>query len=107
MQLVCEETLTTLVESIGNGQAEKRLRLVARAVDDVLEMEFVNYTNGANLADALSQMADGAGQEKLEQDLSLRLLGGLTTSVEHRQYHDVDILTVRMNIGPTSFRPDG
>ena len=87
---VGEETLHTL---IANG-AGRRLLVVAQRDGMALELEFVTSGGESNLEDLLA-VIDVADLPP-EPAASLRLLRHYATSVDHRQYYDTDVVTVRM-----------
>lgn len=92
LRAVAEESILALLEQ---GEAgARRLRLIARSDGQgtVVELEFLAGSAGTNLEDRLAAMEGPAGP--IEQELSLRLLRHLATSVHHQQYHDIDVLTV-------------
>lgn len=97
VRLICEETLATLAEGVPDDGAPRRLRLSAALDEDITVLEFVSHAQGDNVADLMA-MLDNDAATLPGDDLSLRLLRGLATSVEHRQYHDVGILTVRADL---------
>ncbi|MDE2731572.1 MAG: hypothetical protein OXM02_13075 [Bacteroidota bacterium] len=45
----------------------------------------------------MARLADQVEEGWLEQELSLRLLRHLASSIHHQQYHGVDIMTVRVD----------
>ena len=55
-----------------------------------------------NIEDQVRQLQQHNSETPTEQDLSLRLLRSYATSVRHQQYHDTDIITVR--VGPPGAR---
>ena len=61
-------------------------------------LDFVTSAQGDNVADLLQMLDNEVSANLPESQLSLRLLRGLAASVEHRQYHGVDILTVRATL---------
>ena len=66
-----------------------------RGPDD-LYLEFISGGNEANLEDRIRQLQQHDTQEPLEEELSLRLLRSFAQSVRHQQYHDTDIIVVRV-----------
>ena len=51
---------------------------------------------GDNIQERLALLDDVNDEGRLERDVSIRLLRHLASSVRHQQYHDVDIVTVRV-----------
>ena len=50
-------------------------------------------------------LPDESDETSIEQEVSLRLLRHLASSVRHQQYHDTDIVTVRVKAAAAD--PDG
>ncbi len=90
LRAVGEETVHSLMH-IG---AERRLLVVARADGKAVELEFVASAGESNLEDLLA-VIDVADLPH-ESAASLRLLKHYASSVGHRQYHDTDVVTVRV-----------
>ena len=99
LDAVAEEALLTLMrkdEGAGEEPERRRLLLTARKEDDGAVLEFVALTGGGNIQDRLALLADQAEEDAIEQEVSLRLLRHLASWVRHQQYHDTDIVTVRV-----------
>ena len=95
-----EETLLTLLrENEGAGEAApRRLRLTAHREAGGVVLEFVATGGDENIEDRIALLGEGAAAgEQIEHEVSLRLLRHLASSVHHQQYHDTDILTVRVD----------
>ena len=93
-----EETLVSLVrqeEEAADG-AGRRLRVVARNDHGTAELEFIAAVGETNLEDRMVLLTDQADTPN-ERELSLRLLRHYASSVRHQQYHDIDIVTVRVD----------
>ena len=101
LDAVAEEALLTLArrEDPG-GDGRQRLRLVASKQDGGAILEFVAAPGGENLEDRMALLAEQAGDTPDESEMSLRLLRHLAAWVRHQQYHDTDILTVRVEALP-------
>ncbi len=116
-----EETLLSLVRpegaDDGNGSAGgkdgpegeggeskagdgRRLLLIARGGRGAAELEFIAAPGGENLEDRMVLLAERSGAPA-EHEVSLRLLRHYASSVRHQQYHDTDVVTVRVE-GDTS-----
>ena len=95
-----EETLLSLVrqEEEAADMAGRRLRVVARNDHGTVELEFIAAVGETNLEDRMILLTDEADTPN-ERELSLRLLRHYASSVRHQQYHDIDIVTVRVD-GP-------
>ena len=87
-----EETLSSIVQGEDSGN---RLIVNARRDGGTIELEFVATQEGANLEDRLAYLSDQPEIEG-EEEISFRLLRHYASSVRHRKYHDVDIVTVQV-----------
>lgn len=92
-----EEALLSLVGLDEEEGGRKRSLLVVARVDrQSAELEFIAAPGGRNIEDRLVVMAPDA-PVPIENELSLRLLRHVSTSVQHQQYHDTDVLTVTVS----------
>ena len=93
-----EETLLSLVrqEEEAADVAGRRLHVVARNDHGTAELEFIAAVGETNLEDRMVLLTDEADTPN-ERELSLRLLRHYASSVRHQQYHDIDIVTVRVD----------
>ncbi len=98
LRAVGEETLLTLVRRDEDDPAaqQRRLLLAARRDGRAAELEFVAATDDTNLEDRIALLGDRVAGNQIEQEVSLRLLRHLASSVRHQQYHDTDVVTVRV-----------
>ena len=91
-----EETLSSLLrtddEEGGDG---RRLRVSARLNENVVEMEFLATSEDENLEDRLALLSEQP-ETPDERELSFRLLRHYASSVQHRQYHNLDVVTVQV-----------
>ena len=95
-----EETMLTLLhqdEADDDDDAPRRLRLVAYREDGSAVLEFVASKGEANLQDRLALLGEIGAADSIERAVSLRLLRHHASSVHHQQYHDTDIVTVRVD----------
>ena len=95
--LAGEDTLLSLgmpEEGEEAGQ-KRRLLLFANRDGSALELEFVAAIGDENLEDMMVLLGERA-EAPDERELSLRLLRHVASSVRHQQYHDTDIVTVRV-----------
>ncbi len=101
LDAVGEETLLTLLAADEDApEAEpRRLLVVARREDGGATLEFIASRGEDNLQDRIALLGDTGASEVLEREVSLRLLRHLASSVRHQQYHDTDIVTVRVEPG--------
>jgi len=98
VRAVGEETLLLLIEkrdgrTAGTG---RRLLLNARAEGDGVTLEFIAATATTNLEDQMAVLGQPAAGGLMEQEVSLRLLRHYASSVRHYQYHDTDVVAVRV-----------
>lgn len=93
---VGEETLLTLLSGATSEDrpARRRLRVTARRQGGEAVLEFMAATGSENLQDRMTALGDRVDEVSAEQEVSLRLLRHLSSSVRHQQYHDADIVTV-------------
>ena len=102
LRAVGEEMLLTLTRPEGEGRASagRHLLLVARNDGDAVELEFAATTDDTNLEDQLALLGEQTTGPPVETEVSLRLLRHYASSVRHQQFHDTDVITVR--VGPTA-----
>ena len=99
LNAVAEETLLTLAppdedESNGNKQ---QLVVLASSDGPVAQLEFIGAAGGEdNLEDRLSQLREYDLEPPAEHEVSLRLLQHYASTVRHQQYHETDIVVVRV-----------
>lgn len=93
-----EETLLTLLHRDEEEEHEqRRLLLVVHKEDGVVVIEFVAAAGEGNLQDRISLLGnESAVEATAEKEISLRLLRHYASSVHHQQYHDTDIVTIRV-----------
>ena len=95
--LSAEETLLILIQQGEGEQAEKRLLLIVRSDGgNGAELEFIASTGEGNIEDRMAYFREQTDEAPVEHEISLRLLQHFTSSVRHQQYHDADIVTVRV-----------
>ena len=94
-----EEALTCLLQVGGDHVAEEspRLILLARPGRETVEMEFLAIFEEENIEDRLTYLGDRAETpEESESEVSFRLLRHYASSVRHRKYHGIDVVTVKV-----------
>ncbi len=98
LRAVGEETLLTLIRPGEEGEAagERRLHITARNDGRAAELEFIAATDEANIEDRIAVLGDRVSGDRAEEEVSLRLLRHLASSVRHQQYHGTDVVTVRV-----------
>ena len=98
--LVAEEVLLSLVEKpedVGAGSG-RRLTIVARPGVNTVDLEFLAAPQEQNIEDRMAFL--GELQELPEEhEMSFRLLRHYASTVRHRKYHGVDIVTVQVEAG--------
>lgn len=95
--LSAEETLLILIQQGGDEQAEKRLLLIVSSDgSNGAELEFIASTGEGNIEDRMAYLREHTDGVPIEHEISLRLLQHFTSSVRHQQYHDADIVTIRV-----------
>ena len=102
LHAVAEETLLILVNQYEDGDAHDQRRLLMLAASDGLtaELEFVTAPGDAeNLEDRIALLKKPVPEMPelaIERDIPLRLLRHYASSVSHRQYHDIEVITVHV-----------
>ena len=94
-----EETLLTLVgeDEADEERARRRLFLTARKETEGAVLEFVAAVGEENIQDRIGLLAERPDDLLVEREVSLRLLRHIASSVRHQQFHDTDIVTVRVD----------
>lgn len=91
-----EETLLSLIRREDEAAGGKQhVHVTARSDHGTAELEFIAAIGERNLED-LMVLLDGQPETPGERELSLRLLRHFAASVRHQQYHDVDVVTIRV-----------
>ena len=103
LQGVAEETLLIMSETRDDdtGGGARRLVVSVSGTGPAAELEFVSASASAeNLEDRIALLtnagAEAAEPGDFERDASLRLLRHYAASVTHRQYHDIEVIEVRV-----------
>ena len=91
-----EETLASLLDLDVGASSGRRLTVSAHRNDGYIEIEFIAASESENLEDRIAFLSE---QPELQddQDISFRLLRHSASSVQHRKYHDIDVVTVRVD----------
>ena len=102
LDAAAEETLLSLIgpDEAGQERDRRRLLLVAYRQDGGAVLEFTASAGRENLQDRLALLEAPSAEAPDEREFSLRLLRHLASSVRHEQYHDTEIVTVRMDAPP-------
>ena len=98
LRAVGEETLLALIRKDEEeaGQPERHVHLVARSDGRAAELEFVAAAAEPNIEDQMALLGERTAGEPVDLEVSLRLLRHYASSVRHQQYHDTDVVTVRV-----------
>ncbi len=93
-----EETILLLVESRPEeeGLGERRMRLRVREERGRIEVELLAAAGKVNIEDRMAILPDQSQADPREHEMSLRILRHLATSVQHHKYHDLDVVTLRV-----------
>ena len=98
-----EETILTLIGEDEDHKKRERRRLLLQAHKEAGDavLEFVAAPGEENLQNRIGLLADTPGDGPVEREISLRLLRHIASSVHHQQFHDTDIVTVRVEVPET------
>ncbi|WP_419863761.1 solute carrier family 23 protein [Candidatus Poriferisodalis sp.] len=101
LRLVGEESLLSLMEESESGQdpSPSRLVIVARPSATSIELQLRTSADAQNLEDRLTFVSERAPATE-EHTISLRLLRHFASTVRHRKYSGVDIITVEVERVP-------
>ncbi|MCY3757906.1 MAG: hypothetical protein OXG96_09315 [Acidobacteria bacterium] len=94
-----EETLATLFHRGDSGQKRepRRLQLVAFKENGGAVLELIaSSREEQNLQDRIALLGRYAEGPGVEREISLRLLRHVASSIRHQQYHNTDIVTIRV-----------
>ena len=83
-------------EETEDAKSDRQLVVVASSDGPVADLEFIGSGDEENMEDRLRQLQQYDSETPVEQELSLRLLRAYASSVQHQQFHDIDIITVRV-----------
>ena len=92
-----EETLSSMLQLRDDYEEERspRLVVIARPGSGSVEMEFIAVFEEENIEDRIAFMSDQAETPDVGE-ISFRLLRHYASSVRHRKYHGIDIVTVQV-----------
>ena len=99
LRAVGEETMQILTQGEAQETAdqERRLLLIARSDGNAADLEFIATTDASNIEDQLAMLSEATASVPVETETPLRLLRHYASSIRHQQYHDIDILTIRVD----------
>ena len=95
--LVGEETLNSLATEETGERADRKRRLMVRALaaGSAVELEFLSGSEGINLEDQLTYLEEPADVPDV-REISFRLLRHYASSVRHQKYHGIDVVSVEV-----------
>ena len=98
IEAAAEETLLTLIDrqEATAAAGPRRLLLTARKDGPGAVLEFLAASGEGNLQDRMALLDEETGDVPDVREVSMRLLRHLASSVRHEQYHDTEIVTVRI-----------
>ena len=101
LRLVGEELMVSLIDEENDGPVEQKRRLVAtiRPASGSAELEIVVASDDAiegNIENRIAYLGQDQGLED-EQQLSVRILRHYASSVHHRKYYGIDIVSCRVD----------
>ena len=99
LRLVGEEALSSLLDARGSDEQRSRLVVVARPAADLIELQFLAALEDQNLEDRLAYLSEQTDVPE-ERTISLQLLRHYASTVRHRKYHGIDIVTVEVERAP-------
>ena len=104
LEAAVEETLLTLTgpDEHDEERRRRRLFLAAHKEADGAVLEFVAAVGEENVQDQIALLAQRPDDVLMEREVSLRLLRHIASSVRHQQFHEADIVTVRVAAPETS-----
>ena len=93
-----EETLSSMLELRDDYEDDTPPRLIVMAKRGAgsLEMEFLAVFSDENIEDRIAFMSEQAETPDVD-DISFRLLRHYASSVRHRKYHGIDVVTVQVD----------
>ncbi len=99
LRAVGEETMQILTSGEAEEKADqgRNLLLIARSDGNAADLEFIATTDATNIEDQLAMLSEAATSVPVETETPLRLLRHYASSIRHQQYHDIDILTIRVD----------
>ena len=106
LEAASEETLLTLTgPDEGDEKLRRRLFLSAHKEAGGAVLEFVAAVGEDNVQDRIALLAERPDDVLMDREVSLRLLRHIASSVRHQQFHETDIVTVRVD-APETHRAD-
>ena len=92
-----EETLSSMLSLRDDyeGEGPPRLLLLARPGSGTVELEFLALFSEENIEDRIAYISEQAEEPEVG-DIAFRLLRHYASSVRHRKYYGIDIVTVEI-----------
>jgi len=102
LRAVGEETMQILGREEAEAETDeaRSLLLIASSDGPAADLEFIATTDEKNVEDQLAMLSEVAAGVPVEAETPLRLLRHYASSIRHQQYHDIDILTIRVESAP-------
>lgn len=93
-----EETLSSMLQLRDDYEEDQppRLVVIARPRAGTVEMEFLAVSPEENIEDRIAYMSEQAETPDVSE-ISFRLLRHYASSVRHRKYHGIDVVTVQVD----------
>ncbi len=97
LRSVGEEMLVSLVtqDEKESSSTPRQLIMGIRMDDGVAEVEFLAASDGENIEDQIAYLGEDAYAED-DHEFSIRLLRHYASSVHHRKYEGIDVITARV-----------
>lgn len=89
------EALLSMLHVDERGDGRESLTISARRDGGKVELEFAAASEGENLEDRLAYL-DEEPEIRDEREISFRLLRHYASSVEHRKFHNIDVVTIEV-----------
>ena len=97
LESASEETILTVLQREEDGvQHDRQLRIIALKESDGAVLEFIVAPGGENLGDRIALLSEHTTVALVEHEVSLQLLRYYASSVQHHQYFDTDIVTIKV-----------
>ncbi|MCY4643942.1 MAG: hypothetical protein OXB88_04935 [Bacteriovoracales bacterium] len=99
IKVASEEMLLILLWKDWDKREEKKRRLILKThkENEQAILEFITIADQGNIQDRIALLEKETTLEfSMEKEISLRLLNHVASSVRHEQYHDIDIVTIKV-----------
>ncbi len=96
LRLVGEEVLSSLLQQDEDeADGSRWLTIVARPAGTMVELELLATVAEGNIEDRLADLSVGTEVAE-ERDISFQILRHYSSSVRHRKYHSIDVVTIQV-----------